>query len=206
MTQTEVLGLNCWTDEDPVQVSQLSENFERLDQAQNVVKLLEAEDTVGGVTQIDVDLSGISLQDYRYLELEFQIAGLPTQTTPQCRVLLNNITTSVYYLRNTSDGSSTTTDHNYLFDNVYTPRGTPPFTDPNSADVYNRIRLWGTEYTIFAECMRSYLRSSQFVYYMDFGTVLRSAVTPSTLSSINFVCAQGAMEAGSWIKVYGVRK
>ena len=48
MTQTEILGLNCWTEEDPVQVSQLSENFERLDRAQNIVKLLEVEDTEGG--------------------------------------------------------------------------------------------------------------------------------------------------------------
>lgn len=205
MTQTEILGLNCWTEEDPVQVSQLSENFERLDRAQNIVKLLEVEDTEGGVTQIDVDLSGMNLQDYRYLDFEFQIAGIPTQSTPQCQVLLNNIATASYYALSTNVNSASTSAAKYLFD-IYTPKGTPPFTDSDSGDVYNRIRLWGTEHTIFAECIRGYLRPSQFAYYMRFGSVLRSAVTPSTLSSINFVCAQGAMEAGSWIKVYGVRK
>ena len=172
----------------------------------STVKLLEVEDTVGGVEQIDVDLSGISLQDYRYLDFEFRIAGIPTHSAPRCRALLNNITESNYYRVYTYDNSAATRTTNYLFE-FYTPKGTPPFTSSNSYDVYSRIRLWGTEHTIFAECGYSYFEtSSQFYYSTQYATIERSVVTPSTLSSINFMTWQGVMEAGSWIKVYGVRK
>lgn len=207
MTQTSNLKLNTWAADDPINLTQMNDNFQKLDTASKYVKLMEVNDTVGGATQINVNLTGIRMRDFAYLELTGALAGYSYGSTQMVRisVRLNGVSTASYYDADSTINSNTTTKTvlaSVCSEAGYTLNAGGSFV----------LRLFPCKKIILGDTttfgFRGISNSGSFNFMHTGCAATADLLTPDTLTQINFFPSNSdyTFIPGSSILVYGVRR
>ena len=190
LQHTEHYNLNQWELSDRILHTDFNRDNAILDTAlwqlgqRGIVKLKEIV-TTASVQQIDLDVTDIDWDSYRWIEICAEAIGT---TAPNGIIRLNGLSGGTdYYYTNTSTYST----NNYLcpFYNVY-----------SSDKVWTRLVLFGRSSKVTGYCEQIGTSYADW-HFMCANASLRL----SNLATVNFI-SSASLLAGSTITIYGVTK